>query len=1645
MTKISLPRVCKARASSDICMVVLLVFAGSVFADVGSNNPTGTAGQYNGNIEVGVDPFTMNATRSITDLVVAGGTGSYPLAFTRIMNSRFTVGVGNLPVFGAAGSWTHSYQWTIDAVKVTKTGAVGLPSQYNVNYPDGRRVTFQNVGQMPSGAVDTDYRGLNGVRDRFEQLKTGTTECYLRLTDGGKIWFHANASTTVSGSGSSAVYTTTYTFTFKGIYDPYSQLTTATYPSDGSMILTEPAGRTIKIAFKTGPAGDTVVNYVTGSDGRTVTYNYSAITASGITYSALTSVRYFGDPTWDATYTYQASNVTSVGRPLIATCTDPMFDGPLWKVAYDFKPAGTNADGSAVVYGQIWHIKHPNGTLVSTLAISNDVSNWYKRTETRGDNPTGSSNPTRTFRYHGYRLESATDFKGVAATQAYNSNNYLNSITDRRGTTTTINPDNPYTGTPGTITYQVPGDVSPSGTHTIITNSYSTSPDTTHPLDPANPYWLGCIQTPNHTNASGTTYVDVYFRNANRTLEHVQYFDGTFDRYTYNTFGQIATHYDQKSQMEEYVYGDSANPSRVTAYYDPAHPKANGVATVQYQYDGYGRVSGMTVPRLKSDGTTAYDTTTFLYNTRGQLTRLTHQDNSYLQYAYNPDGTLQWTADERHSGAVNDPTQRTGYTYDDYKRLRSISTPLRAAGDTTPRITTYFYDQNGTGEDYTRTAAVPTKVVSPGGKIVTMIYDENLRTLSVTAAGDANVPNATTSYTYDPNGNVLTVKDPNGQATGAVTTYTYDCMNRVMSVTDPIPLDRNSNGHTLDYLYDVGGRVIGITRADDRNCSYAYDDMGRMSQETDFAGVVTAYHFDPNGNMSDMNVNSVVDYFYAYDSLNRKTRMTYGSAGPFETYTYDVGNRLWQYKNPAGQTKTLTYDNRGRLTNTSWDSNGPSVTITYDATRPASITTLDGTTIAFGYDEANNRIYEDQAIAGLPSRRVQTDPDADGRRKNLIVKTGTVQNFANNFDYTSRNELLNIKNSSNAPLFTYSYDPSGNVTQRVNQTFANASDKVMLQYDSLNRATLCAQYAPGSSSSFATSHYSYSALGNLKNVTRDEDGGKGDYFTHDNASALASATYLATSSSDPNGTKSVTYSGLGIRGSMTVTDNILHTTTATNYTYNSFWELTGITTNNVNQSVGYDQNLNLSDYNSLHYVYDAENRLIAISGSHTANFVYDGVGRCVKRTIDGQTTIFSYDQWTPVAEWDQNGNLIATNVYGIGDDEILSRTAGSTQLFYKNDPMGNVLFLLNGSGIGVEKYKYDAFGSPTITDWNGNVRTSSAYGNKFMFSGREYLQGPQSYSPLGLYDLRNRTYNPTTAYFHQTDPIGFAGDPYYLYRFSGNNPLLGGDPTGLASTTIWTSGSDWGWYYDDPLSSTDDGSSGFASSDLGSEISVYNGGAYAYGNGYGPYDRYMEAIFGPSSDSGMSSWESDTSLAGRFPTFSGTAFFGGTLASNTTSNSSPSVHGSGSVNRIVSGALQLSQLSLKLANWARGLASDVQMLSEFGTGIGPRTRVFGPNSIESADMRSDFFVWGKAAEAYGSGKTANEDFDINGLINAGLHPTRQFVGSYDVEIRDGQVVVTNRTSLWSALYHGRFVPAYERENFRYGGNTYQVYILGPYR
>jgi RHS repeat-associated protein len=224
--------------------------------------------------------------------------------------------------------------------------------------------------------------------------------------------------------------------------------------------------------------------------------------------------------------------------------------------------------------------------------------------------------------------------------------------------------------------------------------------------------------------------------------------------------------------------------------------------------------------------------------------------------------------------------------------------------------------------------------------------------------------------------------------------------------------------------------------------------------------------------------------------------------------------------------------------------------------------------------------------------------------------------------------------------------------------------------------------------------------------------------------------------------------------------------------------------NNCNQytQVGslllsYDKNGNMtSATNGATYSYDAKNRLVqASSGSNTMNVTYDTRSRVVSRKINGNTTYYAYDGWNIIGEYDTLGNEQVHYVYGPGSDEPLCMVKPEGTYYYHQDGNGNVTALTDESGSVVESYVYDPYGKPTIYAPNGTVRSTSAVGNRFMFTGREYI--PQ----FGLYDYRNRVYSPVYGRFLQTDPIRFQGGDGNIYRYCGNNPINYTDPDGLCS------------------------------------------------------------------------------------------------------------------------------------------------------------------------------------------------------------------------------------------------------------------------
>jgi len=102
-----------------------------------------------------------------------------------------------------------------------------------------------------------------------------------------------------------------------------------------------------------------------------------------------------------------------------------------------------------------------------------------------------------------------------------------------------------------------------------------------------------------------------------------------------------------------------------------------------------------------------------------------------------------------------------------------------------------------------------------------------------------------------------------------------------------------------------------------------------------------------------------------------------------------------------------------------------------------------------------------------------------------------------------------------------------------------------------------------------------------------------------------------------------------------------------------------------------------------------------------------------------------------------------------------------------------VVALADSAGSVVERYAYEPYGGVTITDETGQtVRSSSAYGNAYAFTGRYWD------AEAGLYYFRNRWYSPDLGRFTSRDPMGYV-DGASMYAYALASPARLADAMGL--------------------------------------------------------------------------------------------------------------------------------------------------------------------------------------------------------------------------------------------------------------------------
>ena len=642
----------------------------------------------------------------------------------------------------------------------------------------------------------------------------------------------------------------------------------------------------------------------------------------------------------------------------------------------------------------------------------------------------------------------------------------------------------------------------------------------------------------------------------------------------------------------------------------------------------------------------------------------------------------------------------------------------------------------------TLTRPVITKNYDAAGRVIAVIDARGFETDTVYDAAnrvtDVNAPSVpyqsgtaapldngnarpNTHTTYDLNGNVLTVRDPNGH----ITTNFYDSHNRLIKTTDALGID-------VSYAYDSVGNRIQVTDGLNHSTSFAYDALNRNTQITDAAGHITQFLYDG------LNKTQRIDALnrttsYLYDIRNRLKTVSYASTNAINSvrnYSYDaVGNLLtvvepgksgiadvaYTYdglnrqvsETSGGLMHTYQYDLAGNRLQTVYGGTGRTITSVYDALNRLSTMTENAHVTTYGYDLAGNVTQK-------------TLPNGD---------TETAS-----FDALNRTVTQVVVNVGNAHLYQYDYghDKAGNVTS-VAETYPASSlnNRVVTNiYDNINR--LVTESVSGTSPVSTT--YGYDNANNRlsKAVTGGTDAGTTNYFYNSINQLL--------NYNDGNRFVVLTYDAAGNRSTRSVT-------------------------------VG-------ASYATDNYGYDFENRLTSLvrytsPGTGTYTYAYDYRTRRILRNetqAGGVSTKVVFSGGLSVQEY--AGGSTTTSVeylrgsdYGGGVGGILYTIRGTDLSYTHENRRGDVVAKTSATGGVTYQAAYEAYGTRTQEHLTTLDRQKA---------------NTKDEDPTGLLNEGFRYRDLETGSFITRDPLGFVDGPN-VYTYVKQNPWTNFDPEGLES------------------------------------------------------------------------------------------------------------------------------------------------------------------------------------------------------------------------------------------------------------------------
>lgn len=665
---------------------------------------------------------------------------------------------------------------------------------------------------------------------------------------------------------------------------------------------------------------------------------------------------------------------------------------------------------------------------------------------------------------------------------------------------------------------------------------------------------------------------------------------------------------------------------------------------------------------------------------------------------------------------------------------------------------------------------------------------------------------------HDGVGRLLRTQDPLGNARQ----YTYGSNGLIASITETDATPDGLRHRTSTFDSDARGRLVRTTHPSGATYEHRYDARDLIVSSTDAMGIETQrtygllgerllLRFDPAG--------LSLDYAHTFDAVGREMTFT-DPTGELTTVTRDAHGRLTEIQFADGSISSRNYTSAGKL-NTETSADGSSIVYKYDSAQrligfditsgpgrlPVSPHTIayDGanrvvqasgsTTTVKGFDSLDRlvsesrdgrvfeRTFDDLAMTVIlkypDGRQERQDLDPLGRVQEVTLEapgssalaavSGAAGQSLLEVSYAGAQRVAALR-YGNGVTTEWHHDDDGRLI-RVDHSAADGTllESARYQHELYNRRRVKQLIGQPPENNL----YEYDNRGRLTEQRvgfslaplADEDTQPGqDAAIATAEAAAATAERLVQWAVDGSDTRTaMTQSDSG--GSATIP-----------YVTGPGHQTVAVDTNPLT----YDADGHRTSDHNRSYTYDGLGRIARIdeaTGSNVATFEYDAFGRWAGGTLSG-APLHRFHFGSDCLQEESASSVERQNMVLPGCLVPLLSTTTSGHLCVHLDGAHSALLVTDSAGAPVERYRYSAFGEPTIFDGSGTTsRDTSAVGLAPLFNGMLYHPSAHVYVTV------SRPYDPTTGLFLARDPLLHAQSPS-PYVFALHDPVNGLDPDG---------------------------------------------------------------------------------------------------------------------------------------------------------------------------------------------------------------------------------------------------------------------------